>query len=396
MITRELRNSFVIENPLFGKDGALAPMLERILNAALEGEMDAHLTSEERSQGNRRNGKMPKQVQTCYGAVTVETPRNRDGSFEPQTVKKRETIFAEGMADQIIDMYAFGTSTRDISKCFEREFDTRLSAETISSITDRVLPEIKSWRSRMLDPVYAICWLDAIHYKVKDETGRAVSRAIYNVLGINKEGHKELLGMYISKSEGANFWLEVLSDLQNRGVRGYTDILICCIDGLKGFSDAIQSVFPGTSVQLSVLRNSIKYVGSKHQKEFLCNLKTVYGVVSKETAETQLDTLEGKWGETYSIVIKSWRDNWERLTEYFRYTPAIRKLIYTTDTVKGYHRKVRKVTKNKGVFPSDTSPEKLVYMVYRNIREKWTMPLANRSQISQQLAIKFGECFEIM
>ena len=396
MITRELRNSFVIENPLFGKDGALAPMLERILNAALEGEMDAHLTSEERSQGNRRNGKMPKQVQTCYGAVTVETPRNRDGSFEPQTVKKRETIFAEGMADQIIDMYAFGTSTRDISKCFEREFDTRLSAEAISSITDRVLPEIKAWRSRMLDPVYAICWLDAIHYKVKDETGRAVSRAIYNVLGINREGHKELLGMYISKSEGANFWLEVLSDLQNRGVRGYTDILICCIDGLKGFSDAIQSVFPGTSVQLSVLRNSIKYVGSKHQKEFLCNLKTVYGVVSKETAETQLDTLEGKWGETYSIVIKSWRDNWERLTEYFRYTPAIRKLIYTTDTVKGYHRKVRKVTKNRGVFPSDTSPEKLVYMVYRNIREKWTMLLVNRSQISQQLAIKFGECFEIM
>ena len=382
--------------PLFGKDDALAPMLERILNAALEGEMDAHLTSEERSQGNLRNGKMPKQVQTCYGAVTVETPRNRDDSFEPQTVKKRETILAEGMADQIINMYSFSTSTRDISKCFEREFDTRLSAETISSITDRVLPEIKAWRSRMLDPVYAICWLDAIHYKVKDETGRAVSRAIYNVLGINREGHKELLGMYISKSEGANFWLEVLSDLQNRGVRGYTDILICCIDGLKGFSDAIQSVFPGTSVQLSVLRNSIKYVGSKHQKEFLCNLKTVYGVVSKETAETQLDTLEGKWGETYSIVIKSWRDNWERLTKYFRYTPAIRKLIYTTNTVEGYHRQVRKVTKNRGVFPSDTSPEKLVYPVYRNIREKWTMPLANWSQISQQLAIKSGERFEIM
>ena len=202
--------------PLFGKDGALAPMLERILNAALEGEMDAHLTSEERSQGNRRNGKMPKQVQTCYGAVTVETPRDRDGSFEPQTVKKRETIFAEGMAEQIIDMYALGTSTRDISKCFEREFDTRLSAETVSSITDRVLPEIKAWRSRMLDPVYAICWLDVIHYKVKDETERAVSRAIYNVLDINREGHQELLGMYISKSEGANFWLEVLSDLQNR------------------------------------------------------------------------------------------------------------------------------------------------------------------------------------
>ena len=232
-------------------------MLERILNAALEGEMDASL--DELSKSNRRNGKMPEQLQTRYGEVTVETPRDRDGSFEPQTVKKRKTILAEDMADQIINMYAFGTSTRDISKCFEREFDTRLSAETISSITDRVLPEIKSWRSRMLDPVYAICWLDAIHYKVKDETGRAVPRAIYNVLGINKEGHKELLGMYISKSEGANFRLEVLSDLQNRGVQ---DILICCVDGLKGFPDAIQSVFPNTSVQLCIvhqIRSSIKH-----------------------------------------------------------------------------------------------------------------------------------------
>ena len=217
----QLRN----EEPLFGKEGALAPMLERILNAALEGEMDAHLSDDERSKGNRRNGKLPKQVQTRYGEVTVETPRDRDGSFESQTVRKRETILAEGMADQIINMYAFGTSTRDISKYFEREFDTKLSAETISSITDIVLPEIKSWRSRMLDPVYAICWLDASTiYKVKDETGRAVSRAIYNVLDINREGHKGLLGMYISKSEGANFWLEVLSDLQNR-CPGYTDML---------------------------------------------------------------------------------------------------------------------------------------------------------------------------
>ena len=238
--------------------------------------------------------------------------------------------------------------------------------------------------------------VQGFHYKVKDETGRAVSRAIYNVLGVNKEGHKELLGMYVSKSEGANFWLEVLSDLQNRGVR---DILICCIDGLKGFPDAIQSVFPDTSIQLCIvhqIRNSIKHVGSKHQKEFLRDLKTVYDAASKETAETQLDALADKWGEMYPIVIKSWRDNWERLTEYFQYTPAIRKLIYTTNTVEGYHRQVRKVTKNKGVFPSDTSLEKLVYLAYRNIREKWTMPLANWSQISQQLAIKFGERFEIM
>ena len=288
--------------PLFGKDGALAPMLERILNAALEGEMDAHLSEESRESGNRRNGKIPKTVQTQYGEVTVETPRDRDGSFDPQTVRKRETILAEGMADQIIGMYAFGTSTREISKYFEREFNTRLSAETISAITDRVLPEIKEWKSRSLDAVYAICWLDAILYKVKDDSGRSVTRAIYNVLGINKEGHKELLGMYVAKSEGANFWLEVLTDLQNRGVE---DIMICSVDGLKGFPDAIQSVFPNTVVQLCIvhqIRNSIKYVGSKHQKEFLRDLKLVYGAVSKEAAEAELDKLEAKWGERYPIV----------------------------------------------------------------------------------------------
>ena len=382
--------------PLFGKDGALAPMLERILNAALEGEMDAHLSEESRESGNRRNGKMSKTVQTQYGEVTVETPRDRNGSFDPQTVRKRETILAEGMADQIIGMYAFGTSTREISSYFEREFNTRLSAETISAITDRVLPEIKEWKSRSLDAVYAICWLDAIHYKVKDDTGRAVTRAVYNVLGINKEGHKELLGMYVAKSEGANFWLEVLTDLQNRGVE---DIMICCVDGLKGFPDAIQSVFPHTAVQLCIvhqIRNSIKYVGSKHQKEFLKDLKRVYGAVSKEAAETELDNLETKCVEQYPIVIKSWRDNWECLTEFFQYTKEIRRLIYTTNTVEGYHRQIRKVTKNKGVFPSDTALEKLVYLAYRNIKEKWTMPLSNWGLISQQLAIKFGDRFEIM
>ena len=388
----QLRNG----EPLFGKDGALAPLLERILNAALEGEMESHLNANERMSGNRRNGKMPKQVQTKYGEVTVETPRDREGSFEPQTVRKRETILAEGMADQIIGMYAFGTSTREISRYFEKEFSTKLSADTISAITDRVLPEIQDWKSRMLDPVYAVCWLDAIHYKVKDDSGRAVTRAIYNVLGINKDGHKELLGMYVSKSEGANFWLEVMTDLQNRGVR---DIMICCVDGLKGFPDAIQSVYPQTSVQLCIvhqIRNSIKYVGSKHQKEFLCDLKAVYGAVSKDSAASQLDVMEKKWGEAYPVVIKSWRDKWDRLTEYFQYTAAIRRLIYTTNTVEGYHRQIRKVTKNKGVFTSDTALEKLVYLAYRNIREKWTMPIANWGLISQQLAIKFGDRFKIM
>ena len=302
--------------PLLGKDGAFAPLLESILNAALEGEMDAHLSEEERMSGNRRNGKMQKQVQTSMGEVPVSTPRDRNATFEPQFIKKkRETILAEGVADRIIGLYALGNSTREISDWMKENLGNRVSAETISSITDRVLPEIKAWRSRNLDPVYPIVWLDAIHYKVMDDRGCAISRAIYNVLAIDKEGRKDLLGMYISKNEGANFWLNVLTDLQNRGVR---DILIACVDGLKGVPDAIQSVFPDTIVQLCVvhqIRNSVKYVGSKHQKEFIKDLKHVYGAVSKETAEIELLNLDEKWGEKYPIVIRSWQDNWERHSE---------------------------------------------------------------------------------
>ena len=381
---------------LLGKDGAFAPLLESILNAALEGEMDAHLTEEERDLGNRRNGKMQKQVQTALGEVTVSTPRDRQSTFEPQFIKKRETILAEGVADRIIGLYALGNSTRQISDWMEENLGNRVSAETISAITDRVLPEIKAWRSRPLDSIYPIVWMDAIHYKVMDDSGRAVSRAIYNVLGIDKDGHKDVLGMYISKSEGANFWLSVLTDLQNRGVK---DILIASIDNLKGFAEAISSVFPDTVVQLCIvhqIRNSCKYVGSKHQKEFLKDLKKVYQAVNKDTAESMLDNLDMKWGEQYPIVIKSWRDNWERLSAYFDYTEGIRRLIYTTNTVEGYHRQLRKDTKNKGVFPNDTALEKLIYLAYRNIRKKWNMALSNWGTTAQQLAIKFGERFKIL
>lgn len=339
--------------PLLGKGGAFAPLLEQIINSALEGEMDAHLSDESRIKGNRRNGKMKKQLQTSVGEITVETPRDRDASFDPQFVKKRERILAEGVADRIVGLYAMGNSTRQISDWMYENLGNRVSAETVSSITDRVLPEIQAWKSRSLDPVYPIVWLDAIHYKVKDDTGRAVSRAIYNVLAITKEGKKELIGMYLSHSEGANFWLSVLTDLQNRGVK---DILIACIDGLKGFPDAIKSVFPDTIIQLCVIhqiRNSRKYISYKHQKEFIRDLKLVYGAVSKDVAETKLDNLDTKWGEQYPIVIKSWRENWNELSNYFQFTQPIRTLIYTTNAVEGYHRQIRKITKNKGVFPTE-------------------------------------------
>ncbi len=381
--------------PLLGKDGAFAPLLENILNAALEGEMDAHLDADERSLGNRRNGRMSKQVQTQLGEVTVHTPRDRHSSFEPEFIKKRETILAEGVADRIIGLYALGNSTREISDWMEENLGNRVSADTISSITDRVLPEIQSWRSRSLDSVYPIVWMDAIHYKVMDEKNRPVTRAIYNVLGVDRNGYKDLLGMYISKSEGANFWLSVLTDLQSRGVN---DILIACTDNLTGFSDAIKSVFPQTVVQTCVvhqIRNSIKYVASKNQKSFMKDLKFVYQAVSKEQAAIELENLDSKWGKDYPIVIKSWRDNWEKLTAYFEFSDAIRRIIYTTNTVEGYHRQIRKVTKNKGVFTNDTALEKLVYLAYRNIRKKWTMPLSNWGLTAQQLAIKFPERFNL-
>jgi transposase-like protein len=381
--------------PLLGKDGAFAPLLENILNAALEGEMDAHLDEDERGLGNRRNGRMSKQVQTQMGEVTVHTPRDRHSSFEPEFIKKRETILAEGVADRIIGLYALGNSTREISDWMEENLGNRVSADTISSITDRVLPEIQSWRSRSLENVYPIVWMDAIHYKVMDEKNRPVTRAIYNVLGVDRNGYKDLLGMYISKSEGANFWLSVLTDLQSRGVN---DILIASTDNLTGFSDAIKSVFPQTVVQTCVvhqIRNSIKYVASKNQKTFMKDLKLVYQAVSKEQAAIELDNLDSKWGKDYPIVVKSWRDNWEKLTAYFEFSDAIRRIIYTTNTVEGYHRQIRKVTKNKGVFTNDTALEKLVYLAYRNIRKKWTMPLSNWGLTAQQLAIKFPERFNL-
>lgn len=382
--------------PLTGKDGILSPLVENLLNAALEGEMDSHMSPDEREAGNRRNGYGSKQVQSSLGELTVQTPRDRDATFDPQFIKKRERILADSLSERIIGLYALGTSTREISELMEEQFGNKLSAETISAITDRVLPELQSWRNRGLDAVYPIVWLDAIHYKVLDDKNRPVSRAIYNVLGLCADGRKELLGMYIAKSEGANFWLSVLTDLQNRGVQ---DILIACVDGLKGFPDAIASVFPQTTVQLCIIhhiRNSVKYVASKSQKEFLGDLKKVYGAVNKDAAEEALLDLEQKWGEQYPVVIRSWQENWERLSAYFEFTAPIRKIIYTTNTVEGYHRQLRKVTKNKGVFTSDTALEKLVYMAYTRIRRKWTMPVNNWGQTAQQLAIIFGERFRLL
>ena len=273
-------------------------------------------------------------------------------------------------------------------------YDTEVSPTVLSEITDRVIPQVKEWQNRPLDDVYPIVWLDAMHYKVKDG-GKVVSRAVYNILGINKLGKKELIGMYISESEGANFWLSVLTDLKSRGVK---DILIACTDNLTGFSQAILSIFPETEIQKCIvhqIRNSLKYVASKDQKPFMKELKKVYQAPTKSQAETELLNLEESWGKKYPVVIKSWNENWEELSAYFQYDEPIRKLIYTTNAVEGFHRQVRKVTKTKGAFTSDMALLKLIYLATENISKKWTQPVHNWALTAQQLCIKFEGRFDL-
>lgn len=376
--------------PLFGKDGAFAPILKEFLEEALEAEMEGHLASDEsgRESGNKRNGKGRKTVKSSQGEVEIETPQDRHSSFQPQVIEKRQRILADNLEKQIIAMYGLGNSLRDIQDHISEMYDTEISTHILSEITDRVVPKVKQWQSRPLEPVYCIVWLDAMHFKVREE-GKVNHKALYNILGINKEGRKEILGMYISESEGANFWLQVLTDLNNRGVN---DILIACTDNLTGFSEAIHSVFPKADIQLCVIhqiRNSLKYVASKEQKVFMKDLKLVYQADTKDQAETALLELEEKWGKKYPVVIRSWNDNWDRLSTYFEYSRPIRRLIYTTNTVEGFHRQVRKVTKTKGAFTSDMALMKLVYLVTRRIEKKWTSPLQNWGLTVQQLAIRF-------
>lgn len=374
---------------LTGKGGAFAPLLKQFLEAALQSELEGHLQCDDPDEaGNRKNGKVSKTVKTNDGEIELVSNRDRNGSFEPSIVKKRETILADSLQDRIIGMYGIGMSLRDISSHIKEMYDMDISHDTLSSITERIMPLIKEWQSRPLDELYCIVWMDAIHYKVKDQ-GKAKSRAVYNILGINKEGKKDLLGVYVSESEGANFWLSVLTDLQNRGVK---DMLIACIDNLNGFEQAINAIFPQTEVQSCIvhqIRNSLKYVASKDQKEFLSELKPVYKAATKELAELNLETLAEKWRKKYPVVIKSWQDNWHKLSTYFKYTEDIKRIIYTTNTIEGFHRQVRKVTKNKGVFPSDDALLKLVYLAYKNISKKWTQPLQNWSLTVSQLSIHF-------
>jgi len=393
-LEKKALDQFMSGKSLFGKDGAFAPMLKNFIEKALESEMVDHLDDNERSTGNKRNGKGKKTIKSGFGTFDVETPQDRSSSFEPELVKKRQTILADNLSDKIIGLYGLGMSYRDISAHIKQMYDTDISHTVLSQITDRIIPELKAWQNRPLNSLYCIVWLDAMHYKVKVE-GKIVHKALYNIMGIDTEGRKEVLGIYLSESEGANFWLQVLTDMNNRGLK---DILIACTDNLKGFTEAILSVFPKAEVQLCIvhqIRNSLKYVASKDQKEFMRDLKRVYRATSKEVAEDELLKLADKWESKYPVVIQSWQNNWEHLSQYFKYTAPIRKIIYTTNAVEGYHRQVRKVTKTKGAFTSDTALLKLVYLATMNIQKKWTSPLHNWSTTIQQLYIRFGDRIDL-
>lgn len=364
-------------------------MLKAFLEEVLEGELEEHL-EQEQNKANRKNGKQSKKVRSSIGEFSIDAPRDRKSTFNPQIIGKRQKNLPNDIEKQIFALYARGTSVGDIRDFMEEMYGVEISPSTISRVTDKVLPQIEEWRSRPLESVYPFVFMDAIHYKVREE-GRVVTKAIYCVLGVNQEGYRDLLGLYIGKAESSKFWMQVLTDLQNRGLE---DILIACVDNLAGFVEAIQSIYPKTDVQLCIIhqiRNSKKYLSYKDTKEFMQDLKLVYQASTIEKAGHNLTRLEQKWGKQYPQVIASWKRNWDQLTLYFQYTPMIRKVIYTTNVIEGFHRQLRKVTKTKGSFTSDNALMKLLYLVQRDITAKWNKPMHNWNRVLGQLSVLYDD-----
>jgi len=371
---------------LTGKDGILTPLIKQLTEAAMQAELDEHLVHD--SEPNRKNGSTRKTMKSAVGSFDLNTPRDRAGSFEPQVVKKHQTQLTDELERKVLALYALGNSYQDIRTHIADLYGMSLSNGTLNAVTDKLLPELQAWRERDLEAIYPIVWLDAIHYKIK-ENGRYISKAIYTILGLTIEGKKELLGLYLSDNEGAHHWLSVLTDLYNRGVK---DIVIACVDGLKGFPEAIESIYPDTEVQHCIvhqIRNSMKYVASKNQKAFMVDLKCVYKAATLNAAESALDELEAKWGEKYPMVIKSWRSKWPTLSAYFKYPDYVRKVIYTTNAVEAVHRQFRKLTKTKGGFANENSLLKLLYAGILKASERWTHPVHNWNLTLSQLAIHF-------
>lgn len=382
---------------VIGKDGLVQRLIKDVLENILEVEMGEHLgrdkydrqTDIDQDDRNYRNGYSKKTLRSSFGDVDLDVPRDRKAEFEPQIIKKYETVCNE-LDKKIISLYAKGMSTRDIQAEVEDLYGITLSPSMISKITDKVIATATEWQNRMLDEIYPIVYLDAMYFKVRSN-GKIVNKAVYICLGYTLEGYKDILGIWVDEAEGAKFWLSICNDLKNRGVK---KILIACMDGLKGLPQVIKTVFPTVDIQTCIvhqIRNSIKYIASKDKKAFMKDLKEVYKAPTEELALAQLDNLKEKWGSNYGMVIDSWYNNWNNLDTFFKFSPQIRKLIYTTNVLEGFNRQVRKFTKVRTIFPTDESLNKCVYLATMEIMEKWTQPIHNWRTTLAELSLYFEE-----
>ena len=379
---------------LIGEHGLLKQLTKALVERALQAEMAEHLGHDKHetvinATGNTRNGKSRKTLKGEFGELPIEIPRDREGSFEPLIISKHQTRWA-GFDDKILSLYARGMTVREIQQHLTEMYGTEVSPTLISTVTDGVMDEVKQWQSRPLDAVYPVIYLDCIHAKVRD-AGSVRAKAIYLAIGINMEGHKEVLGLWIAQTEGAKFWLSVVTELKNRGVQ---DIFIACVDGLKGFPEAIETVYPYAIVQLCIVhmvRNSLNYVGWNKRKEVAADLRLVYSAATIDEAEHALADFEDKWNTAYPPIALSWRNNWQRIIPFFDYPPEIRRIIYTTNAIESVNMSLRKVSKSRGSFPNDEAVIKLYYLALSNIAKKWSMPLRDWKPALNRFTIQFNE-----
>ena len=395
--TKEQLRAFIKENNLVTADDAqkaLKELFKDALQEMLEAELDTDLgygKSEKagRSTDNRRNGHSTKTVRSEYGEVDLTVPRDRNGSFEPVVVKKHQKNVT-GIEDQILALYAKGVSTREIQDYLNQLYGVDVSPTLISNVTGKILPLVKEWQNRPLQRVYAIVFLDAIHFKVRED-GFIQNKAAYMAIGVDLDGNKDVLGMWIGESESSKFWVSVLNELRNRGVQ---DILITSVDNLTGFSEAIRASYPATEIQKCIVhqvRNSVRYVSYKDLKKVTADLKPIYQAASEDLGRQQLQVFTEKWGSKYPLIVRSWENNWAELSTFYKYPPEIRKIIYTTNMIESYHRQLRKVTKGKSVFPNDEALLKALYMATQDVLRKWTGRIQNWGQILLQLSVYFPE-----
>lgn len=397
MMSKEQIKQWIKEKNMKSVDdvqSALKDLFAETIQEMLEAEMESSLgyakhDMKSKRTTNSRNGYSKKTVRSEYGEVDIQVPRDREGEFEPAIVKKHQSNVT-GIEDQILAMYAKGVSTRDIQDHLQQLYGIDVSPTLISNVTNKIVPLIKEWQNRPLQSVYAVVFLDAIHFKVKQD-GAIVNKAAYMVIGIDLDGHKDVLGIWIGENESAKFWLHVLNELKNRGVQ---DILITSVDNLRGFTEAISACYPKTEIQKCVIhqiRNSIKYVSYKDLKKVTAELKPIYKAPTEQAALEELDQFEQTWGSKYPLMVRSWRTNWDEIATFFKYPPEIRKLIYTTNVIESYHRQLRKVTKGKAIFPTDDSLLKMLYLVTMDVLRKWTGRVHNWGQILMQLSVFFED-----